>query len=70
VAVHGRDKYLNLLACGGVALGSQEETSAASNWRRDGSTCIASKQQLQDRIMADGAEARRPHWTHKLDRAV
>jgi hypothetical protein len=23
VAVHGRDKYLNLLACGGVALGSQ-----------------------------------------------
>jgi hypothetical protein len=23
VAVHGRDKYLNLFACGGVALGSQ-----------------------------------------------
>ena len=23
VAVHGLDKYLNLLACGGVALGSQ-----------------------------------------------
>jgi hypothetical protein len=23
VAVHGRDKYLTLLACGGVALGSQ-----------------------------------------------
>jgi hypothetical protein len=23
VAVYGRDKYLNLLACGGVALGSQ-----------------------------------------------
>jgi hypothetical protein len=46
VAVHGRDKYLNLLACGGVALGSQQETSAASNWRRDASTCVASKQQL------------------------
>jgi len=52
VAVHGRDKYLNLLACGGVALGSQQETSAASNWRRDASTCVASKQQLKDRIMA------------------
>jgi hypothetical protein len=41
VAVHARDKYLNLLACGGVALGSQQETSAASNWRRDASTCVA-----------------------------
>jgi hypothetical protein len=31
VAVHGRDKYLILLACGGVALGSQNEAHAASD---------------------------------------
>src|SRR4051794_9526213 len=31
VAVHGRDKYLILLACGGVALGSQSEAHAASD---------------------------------------
>jgi hypothetical protein len=31
VAVHGRDKYLILLACGGVALSSQWEAYAASD---------------------------------------
>ena len=29
VAVHGRDKYLNLLACGGVAVGSQQRPLVA-----------------------------------------